>query len=130
MSSHRSRLCAASIDVPRASYEANTAFWSGVTGRSPEIDDEDPNYASFGTMAPGVEVFVQSVGDPAPRIHLDIETDDIEAEVARLKALGATEVERIHTWVVMRDPVGVTFCVVRIQNAGVFEKSARAWESS
>ena len=130
MSSHRSRLCAASIDVPRAFYDADTAFWSGATQRPPEVDADDPDYASFGAMAPGVEVFVQAVGDAVPRIHLDIETDDVEAEVARLTALGATEVERIKTWVVMRDPVGVVFCVVRVQDAAVFEASARAWESS
>jgi predicted enzyme related to lactoylglutathione lyase len=127
MSSHRSRLCAASIDVPREAYDADTRFWSGVTQRTPEVDAEDPDYSSFGTMAPGVEVFVQSVGDPAPRIHLDIETDDIEAEVARLVGLGATVVDRIHTWVVMRDPVGITFCVVRVQNAEAFDAHARTW---
>lgn len=129
MSSHRSRLCAASIDVPRDAYTADTDFWSGATRRPPEIDEADPDYASFGTMAPGVEVFVQAVGDPSPRVHLDIETDDIDAEVARLVALGATEVERIRTWVVMRDPVGITFCVVRVQNAEAFASSARTWES-
>ena len=129
MPSHRSRLCAASIDVPRGAYSSGTTFWSGLTGRTPTVD-EDPDYASFGDMAPGVEVFIQAVGDPRPRVHLDIETDDIEAEVARLTALGATEVERIHTWVVMRDPVGTIFCVVRIQNPEHFEKSARAWGSS
>ena len=45
MSSHRSRLCAASIDVPRAFYDADTAFWSGAKQRPPEVDADDPAVA-------------------------------------------------------------------------------------
>lgn len=129
MASHRSRLCAAAIDVPRPVYDADVAFWAGATQRAPEMDAEDPDYSSYGAMAPGVDMFVQAVGDPLPRIHLDIETDDVAAEVARLTALGATEVARIHTWVVMRDPAGIVFCVVRVQNREAFEASARTWVS-
>ncbi|HEX2267671.1 MAG TPA: VOC family protein [Actinomycetota bacterium] len=51
------------------------------------------------------------------RMHLDIETPDIEAEAARLQTLGATRVEsgtrREHgsMWVLMADPEGNEFCV-------------------
>jgi predicted enzyme related to lactoylglutathione lyase len=127
MSHHRSRLCGVYIDVPRESYDASLAFYGGLVGRAAEIEADDPDYASFGESAPGVELLVQSVGDTTPRVHLDIETDDIEAEVARLVGLGATEVDRIRSWVVMRDPVGTVFCVVRVQNADVFEASATTW---
>lgn len=53
-------------------------------------------------------------------MHLDIETDDIEAEVARLGALGAREVSRPHDarWVVMQVPTGQRFCVVRMKYPG------------
>lgn len=50
------------------------------------------------------------------RMHLDIETDDIEAEVRRLEALGAKRVAAVHTWVVMGAPTGQRFCVVRMQH--------------
>jgi predicted enzyme related to lactoylglutathione lyase len=129
MPSHRSRLCGAYIDVPRADYDRTVQFWQSGLDRPAEVEADDPDYVSFGEATPGVELCVQAVGDPTPRIHLDIETDDIEAEVARLTALGATVVERIEGWVVMRDPVGIVFCVVRIQIPAAFEASATTWTS-
>ena len=48
-------------------------------------------------------------------MHLDIETDDVEAEVRRLETLGARRVRNVHTWVVMEAPSGHRFCVVRQQ---------------
>ena len=71
---------------------------------------------------------VQGTGDDAPRVHFDIESDDVEAEVARLKGLGATEIGRAGTWVVLRDPVGVVFCVVEIQVKASFDQHAHTWE--
>jgi predicted enzyme related to lactoylglutathione lyase len=130
MASHRSRLCAAYIDVPRADYDRTVAFWRDALPADPIIDADDPDYTSFGEATPGVQLMVQAVGDPAGRIHLDIETDDIDAEVARLVAIGATEVERIQGWVVMRDPVGIVFCIVRVQLPEAFEASAATWEDT
>jgi hypothetical protein len=125
---HRSRLAGALIDVPRADYAGTVEFWGAALDRPAEVEAEDPDYTSFGEPTPGVELMIQAVGDDSPRIHLDIETDDVEAEVARLIALGATELERIHTWVVMRDPVGVVFCVVRVQLPEMFEAHATTWD--
>jgi hypothetical protein len=71
---------------------------------------------------------VQSVGESTPRIHLDIETDDVEAEVARLVELGATEHERLHDWAIMKDPAGAVFCVVPVQIAASFQAHATTWE--
>jgi hypothetical protein len=56
---------------------------------------------------------VQATGDDTHRVHLDFESADRDADVERLKQLGATEVSRSHHWVVMQDPAGVTFCVVQ-----------------
>ena len=42
--------------------------------------------------------------DHESRVHLDIETDDIPAEVGRLEKLGATVVDRLERWVVMKAP--------------------------
>jgi hypothetical protein len=61
------------------------------------------------------------------RIHLDIETDDIPAEVARLEKLGASVYKRLERWVVMQAPTGQRFCVVRVQREG-FSKDAAAWD--
>lgn len=126
--SHRSRLNATLIDVPRADYPRTVAFWAAALERPAEVEADDPDYTSFGEVTPGVELMVQAVGDPVPRIHLDIETDDVVAEVARLAALGAREVERIEDWVVMADPVGVVFCVVPVQIPVVFQAGATHWD--
>lgn len=59
-----------------------------------------------------LHIEVQSVEHPS-RVHLDIETDDVEAEVERLKKLGAKVVGHINTWCVMEAPTGKRFCVVQ-----------------
>ena len=125
---HRSRLTAVLVDVPSATHEAATAFWSSAFGRDVKRIDNHPEYAFFGQVTPGIEFMVQSTGDASPRVHFDIESDDVDAEVARLQRLGAVEVERVHSWVVMRDPVGTTFCVVRVQVKDVFEQHATTWD--
>ena len=128
MASHRSRLfCGALVDVPRDDYAATKEFWAGALDRTPRVDDDDPDYASYGEAAAGVEFMVQAVGEPSARVHLDVETDDVEAEVARLESLGATVVQPIKSWVVMRDPVGIIFCVVRVQLPEAFDANATTW---
>ena len=70
------------------------------------------------------KLLLQAVDDPKTaknRMHLDIETSHVDAEVARLEALGArrleadTRSEHGSRWVVMADPEGNEFCVC---NAG------------
>jgi predicted enzyme related to lactoylglutathione lyase len=129
VASHRSRLAGAYVDVPRSDYAKEVAFWGAALEHPGDVDPDDPVYTAFGEPTPGVGFMVQAVGDDHARIHLDIETDNVEAEVARLVALGATEVERIQTWVVMRDPVGTIFCVVRVPMPTAFEASATTWET-
>ncbi|MET0318504.1 MAG: VOC family protein [Rhodococcus fascians] len=66
----------------------------------------------------GPQLGFQNVPDPTPgknKLHLDFSTDDVEAEVARLVAAGATETARNSFgdfgWVVLADPAGNAFCV-------------------
>ena len=123
---HHSRFCAALIDVPADVYEKTIAFWGGALGKADAApDDDDPDYTDLGNPMPRMQFMVQRVGAPA-RMHLDIETDDVDAEVARLTTLGASAVERVKTWVVMRDPAGLVFCVVRPQFAD-FPEGANEW---
>jgi hypothetical protein len=123
---HRSKLTASLIDVPAEVYDREVAFWSGAVGRRPTTDDDNPDYADFGQVLPGWQFMVQRVGAPA-RLHVDIETDDVEAEVGRLEALGASRVEPVKSWWVMRDPAGLVFCVVRVQTGDAFEALATTW---
>jgi hypothetical protein len=71
-------------------------------------------------------VEIQRVGHES-RVHLDIETDDIPAEVQRLETLGARVVDRLERWVVMQAPTGQCFCVVRVQRPG-YPKNANCWD--
>jgi predicted enzyme related to lactoylglutathione lyase len=124
---HRSRLTAIAIDVPADSHEAAIGFWAGAVGGEIQRDDDpDDPYVTVGRPR-GLEMFVQRVGPDGPRIHLDVETDDVEAEAARLEALGATRVEHVSTWWVMRDPAGLLFCVVRPQSKD-FPGDAATWD--
>jgi hypothetical protein len=62
------------------------------------------------------------------RVHLDIETDDVEAEVLRLERLGAKRVEKGRAWWVMEAPTGQRFCVVRAKRSLEGAVGATAWE--
>ena len=123
---HRSRLTAALADVPPDLFAPETTFWSGALGRPAETVESNPEYADLGEVFPGMGFMVQSVGASA-RVHLDIETDDVEAEVQRLESLGATRVEPVKSWWVMRDPAGLLFCVVRVQLPEAFAAHAHTW---
>lgn len=123
---HRSRLTAIGIDVPADVHEKEAAFWSGALGKDVESDG-DGTYLTVGQAA-HLEVFAQRIdGEPA-RVHLDVETDDVDAEVARLEVLGAERVEQVKTWWVMRDPAGLKFCVVRPQSDS-FPEGAATWDA-
>ena len=76
---------------------------------------------------PGLFTVVQAVDD-APRYHLDIETDDLDAETARLLALGAVEVGRWLDARTLRAPGGHLLCVVPVHSdPETFTSSARTW---
>lgn len=104
---HRMRLAALVIDCQTDDLTEAVAFWTAALGGEAEIT-ADGRYAAFRDRRPGV--LLQAVDHP-PRVHLDLETDDQEAEAARLIGLGAREVARIQTWIVMEAPTGHRFCV-------------------
>jgi hypothetical protein len=111
---HRSRLAAIGIDVPADLFESTAAFWAGALGAEPSREPDDDPYILLGRHG-GQQVFVQLIGEPDRRLHMDIETDDVEAEVARLERLGATKVTFIEDgWWIMRDPAGNLFCVLPV----------------
>ncbi|WP_347311532.1 VOC family protein [Defluviimonas sp. SAOS-178_SWC] len=111
--SHRSRIGVVCIDCKTDDLTEAVGFWSAMLGRKGEIDERG-KYAVFDDHTGYPRVLLQAV-DHEPRVHLDIETDDRDAECERLKALGAKEVARIKTWIVMEAPTGHRFCLVRPQ---------------
>ncbi len=124
---HRSRLCAILIDCKVNDVEEAAGFWSRALGRA--LDTEHPgtdgNYCMLATPPDEPIVQIQKVEHDS-RVHIDIESDDIPAEVVRLESLGAKVVNRLERWVVMQAPTGQRFCVVRVQRPG-FAKNANIW---
>lgn len=125
---HHSRPCAVLIDCKTPDVDAAARFWAEALGRP--VDFAHPgsraNYRMLETPPDEPIVQIQGV-EHESRVHLDIETDDIAAEVARLEALGAAVVNRLERWVVMQAPTGERFCVVRVQRPG-FPKNANRWD--
>lgn len=119
---HRSRLAGLIIDCQTDDLDGAADFWAAVFGSRREAQDD---YVKLDDQA-GLHLEVQKVDHP-PRVHLDIESDDIPAEVARLESLGARKIAEIRTWVVMEAPTGHRFCVIRAQTAD-FDAKARTWE--
>jgi predicted enzyme related to lactoylglutathione lyase len=125
---HHSRLCAVLIDCKTADVDEAAQFWGNALGRPVDLGHAGSagNYRMLATPADEAIVQIQSVTHES-RVHIDIESDDIPAEVARLEKLGARVVERVERWVVMQAPTGQRFCVVRVQRPG-FPKNANRWD--
>lgn len=124
---HRSRLYGLFIDTPTGQAPAAVTFWAAALGVTPQENPDEPEFTTLAGAVPGLAVDVQAVGD-APRYHLDIETDDVDAEIARLLGLGAM-VETGHPdFSVLRAPGGHLVCVVPVQSdPAVFAAQARDW---
>ena len=104
--SHRSRLAGFIIDCQVDDLDAAARFWGGALGatiENPDAGDATAEYQSFGNTPGDLHIEVQKVAHPS-RVHLDIETDDLDAEVARLEALGAKCVGFVKRWWVMASP--------------------------
>src|SRR5262245_14812400 len=104
---HHSRLCALLIDCHTHDIDQAASFWANALGR--RVDPDHPgtrgNYRMLETPTDEPIVQIQRV-DHESRVHIDIETDDIPAEVDRLEGLGAKVVSRLERWVVMQAPTG------------------------
>jgi len=125
---HRSRLGSVIIDCQTRDLETAASFWSKALGLPirPRTKPEDVNYLGLETAPNDLHIEVQKVDHPS-RVHIDIESDDIEAEVRRLEKLGAKRVARIQTWWVLEAPTGQRFCVVTPQRSA-FATEANVWE--
>jgi glyoxalase superfamily protein len=124
---HRSRACALLIDVPVAEAAQAAGFWSAALGASPRQAPAEPQFTVLHGALPGLVTAVQAVDD-APRFHIDIETDDVQAETARLLALGAEQVSRWLECHVLRAPGGHLLCVLPVHSdPEVFEAQASTW---
>jgi Glyoxalase-like domain len=126
--SHFSRIYKIVIDVPPADHDRELAFWRGASGRPLEELASHPEYHGSELHGQDFALLVQRLGDGPARVHVDIHTDDLEAEVARLEGFGAQRVERVAHWWVMRDPAGLPFCVLPDPPGTLTEDNAQRWD--
>ena len=116
---HHSRLCSIVIDCEVDDLAPAAEFWSRALGKPIATTDQDGDgkYAELETASDEPLILLQKVAHES-RVHLDIETDDLEAEASRLEALGARRIAFVHgRWWVMQAPSGHRFCIVRRQRA-------------
>lgn len=124
---HKSRLAQLTIDCRTDDLDRAADFWAHALGASVKklTDPIEANYRELTMPADQVQIEVQKVDHPS-RVHLDIEADDVEAEVRRLEQLGAKRVAQVRTWWIMEAPTGQRFCVVRVQRSD-FAENANVW---
>jgi predicted enzyme related to lactoylglutathione lyase len=125
---HKSRLAGFIIDCRTADLDAAAAFWSAALNLPlrPAAPNE-PLYRVLETAADQPHLEVQQVQHES-RVHLDIESDDLEAEVRRLEKLGARRIASVKSWCVLEAPTGQRFCVVRPQRPD-FAAKANTWDA-
>ena len=125
---HKSRLGTMIIDCNTDDLNREAQFWSAALGLQAEKAGAQVNskYIRLKGDKNEVQILLQAV-DHDSRIHLDIESDDREAEVTRMQGLGVSVVNRTESWVVMEAPSGHRFCIIGpIRDS--FADNANTWE--
>ena len=124
---HKSQLGGFIIDCQTDDLGSAAEFWSQALGYPMKTSDDpaDENYVLLETQPNDLQIELQRVDHPS-RVHIDIEADDIEAEVHRLEKIGAKRVEQVHSWWVMEAPTGHRFCVISPQRSE-FPTEAKEW---
>jgi hypothetical protein len=125
---HYSRVYKIVIDVPGGEHDRELAFWGAATGSPLDRFDQHPEYHGTGLPGSDLWLLVQRLDDGPARVHLDIHTDDLDAEVARLEKLGAERVQQVHGWWVLRDPAGLLFCVLPSRPGSLDDSNAQRWD--
>jgi predicted enzyme related to lactoylglutathione lyase len=123
---HRSKLAGFIIDCQTGDLEGAAHFWGSALGMPVrDLPPGEETYKKLEDLQHGLHIEVQTVSHPS-RVHLDIETDDVDAEVRRLEKLGAKRVQFVHTWWVLEAPTGQRFCVVSASSKD-FAAKATHW---
>jgi predicted enzyme related to lactoylglutathione lyase len=119
MTMHRSRVCYFVIDV--SDLDHAIAFWTAALDGTEEETPETSRqiYRNIRLPDSEIRILLQKTDDrkaSKERMHIDLETDNVEAEVKRLEALGAVrydhQQERGYDFWVLQDPWGNEFCVL------------------
>ncbi|HEX6930084.1 MAG TPA: VOC family protein [Gammaproteobacteria bacterium] len=125
---HHSRVSTLMIDCLDDHFDAALAFWSTALGLSPARRPQaGQRYVTLGRIEGPLHVRLQRV-ERNPGFHLDIESDDLRAEVGRLEAAGARNQRHVKRWWVLEDPSGTPFCVIRPESDD-FPDNANPWRN-
>lgn len=123
---HHSRVSTLMVDCLDHEFEKSLAFWAEALGQPlPRKPTGNQRYVTLGKIDGPLYVRLQRV-NAAPGYHLDIESDDLAAEVSRLEEHGAQDKRRVKRWWVAEDPSGNAFCVIRPESDD-FPRNARRW---
>ena len=120
---HRILLREVVIDAPSDKFAAAREFWAAALCTEARQMSSHPEFTALVDPAAVPVVGLQEIVDDQARFHVDLETDDVPAEVDRLVRLGAEEVSEGESWVVLRDPAGLLLCVVPAESADFAERS-------
>ncbi|HLH58403.1 MAG TPA: VOC family protein [Streptosporangiaceae bacterium] len=110
------------IVIDCADLDRAAEFWSEVLGYEPDTSESERYRGLRPADGDGIEILLQRVPDgkrEKNRVHLDLRTRDLDAEVQRVVGLGATRltdepvVEVGWHWHILADPDGNEFCVLR-----------------
>ena len=132
---HRSRVCQFVIDV--SDLDQGVVFWAAALDGVEEETSETSReiYRRIRLPDSEIRILLQRTGDrkiSKERMHVDLETDNVEAEVERLEALGAVrwdhQQERGFDFWVLLDPWGNEFCVLQEEFPELLA-NRRAWSA-
>jgi predicted enzyme related to lactoylglutathione lyase len=117
------------VVIDCSDLDQSARFWSGVLGYTAGTGPSSPGPASAGSYrslqpesGAGIDVLLQRVPEvkrEKNRLHLDLRTPDLEAEVSRVLELGAALLTRQPVaedgwlWHILADPDGNEFCVLQ-----------------
>jgi len=135
LATHRSRVCQFVIDV--SGLDQGVAFWTAAIDGVEEETSETSReiYRRIRLPDSEIRILLQKTGDrkiSKERMHIDLETDNVEAEVERLEALSAVrwdhQQERGFDFWVLLDPWGNEFCVLQEEFPELLA-NRRAWSA-
>jgi hypothetical protein len=127
VSMHRILLREVVIDAPTEIFAAERDFWAAALLTQARQVERYPEFTALVDPASLSVVGLQDIGPDGARFHVDLETDNVEAEVARLVRLGAEKVSDGRTWTVLRDPAGLVVCLVPAESPDFAERSREVY---
>ena len=102
------------LDIPPSRYDEECTFWRDLTGW--DLTERGGEFRRLERPADvAIMLLLQRLDDEQPGVtgHLDLGSDDAEAEAARHVALGAKHLRTAEGWVTLADPSGRVYCVTR-----------------